>query len=924
MSSFNPRMLLWSTLLLFGILGGHHVDARPKRDDGPLLSTRQEGRDNSTRPCGAVFDEVDRLLAIREFPAFTASDVYACLVTIPFAKDVGLRFIEYYNTTLQFQSTLAYLRYPTAEYQQPAIDVVAELGRVKDKVLAGGYQRQLDFEYDIHSIVLAMHDSHVTLTFGITAAFTFASEFDIVSASLDGRALPKPYLKSDILIAQADGFKRQPSPIATINGFPAVEYLTRFAKQHAFGNLEDHADWNDLFEHPANDIQGFYGTWGGQITFYPGNGPDDGLIIKLENGTTHEGIWLALLNSLHNPGPIETAGDFYNYFVLGLEPAAMPVIGDDDGGPGPSFGDLKPIEVPKDEEVWAFESDGAYPKADIAQENLQIAGGGVVTGYFQDDIGILSLPSFFQYPDEAKDFSAAVQDFITEAGKRKIKKIIIDIQQNRGGTVALAFDTFRRFFPDEPQGLPWSWAGSRRRSHPMGDLLGTEITDWWNSLDEDDFDKWDEAANEFVVSTKINALTNKTFSNWREYSPSRSANYRGDRWSNVERYDLFNDQFLYSAFSSENVEDDPYGYGHNPIETSQIWTADQIVLLTDGLCSSACSIFAGMMAQAGVRSVVAGGRPETGPMQAVAGSRGARAYSSGILDWAMKFVQETLAPNTTLLPVIPDDFETRDTGILVHNAGFNLRDEILKPDFDRDPDDQHLPRQFQYEAAHCRIFYTVRSIYNMTRLWSDVAKVAWTDQGLCVQGSTGYADLPGQPAISLPPPRLPIHNSASVVDTARGGAGEDDNAPPTFNEGDIVAGQGLVKQEALKLCEAGACPRNFRCEEVPVKCGTGQRPTQSTAEYCLPLCRPSNSADNSGTCGKYSADLKLNGALSCRLKFAVEINKAKGGRQDYVGCCQPRSGIKAKDFCVRSTTPTTTASRSPSSSTSPAVAAATP
>lgn len=64
--SSTPRMLLWGTLLLFGILG--RVDARPKLDDAPILSTRQAGRDNSTRPCGAVFDEIDRLLAIRKFP----------------------------------------------------------------------------------------------------------------------------------------------------------------------------------------------------------------------------------------------------------------------------------------------------------------------------------------------------------------------------------------------------------------------------------------------------------------------------------------------------------------------------------------------------------------------------------------------------------------------------------------------------------------------------------------------------------------------------------------------------------------------------------------------------------------------------------------------------------------------------------------
>ncbi|KAK3988908.1 hypothetical protein QBC44DRAFT_381906 [Cladorrhinum sp. PSN332] len=903
--SFIPRKLLWSALLLLGIFG-QHADARPKyqrslNTERSLLAARQEGRDNSTRPCGAVFDEIKESLADNLFPLFRARAVYRCLITIPFLNDVGLRFVEYYNTTLQFQSTLAYLEYPTAEYQQPAIDVVAELGRVKQKILDNQYHRQLDFEYDIHSIVLAMHDSHVALSFGITAPFLFASPFDIVSASLDGKSLPQPFLKEDIVRARDDGWAWEPSPIVSINGFPAVEYLTRFAKQNSFGNLEDHADWNDLFEHPANDIQGFYGTWGGHTLFYPGaSADDDGIIVQLANNTKHEFVWLALMNELINPGPLETAGDFYNYFVLGLEPPSAQ-DSDDEGSDSDDtefgFDNLKRINLTEQENLWVYESDGAYPKANISQPDLAVTGGGVVTGYFQEDIGVLSLPSFYQFPDEAKQFSATVQEFITEAEKRKTKKIIIDIQQNRGGTVALAFDTFRRFFPEEPDTLPWSWAGSRRRSHPLGDLLGTELTDYWNSLDEDHPDKWDEAANEFIISAKVDARTNKTFSNWAQYSPSQSSHYRGDHWSNIERYNLSDDRFLYSAFSSENVEDDPYGYGHNKIVTDQIWKADEIVLLTDGLCSSACSIFANMMAQAGVRSIVAGGRPETGPMQGVAGSRGARAYSSGILDALMGYVKRELNPNSTLIPEIPADFQTRDSGIWVHFAAFNLRDEILKPDFDANPNDQHLPRQFQYEAAHCRVFYTIKNIYNMTQLWSDVGKAAWTNPGLCVADSMGYASSPNQPAASLPPPRLPIH-SAGIVSTSRGA--EDDDGVPTFNEGDVVAGT-APKVEQLAKCGANrTCPlKGWMCEDVPVadNCKAGERPKQNAVPYCLPPCRMSSTADSGSTCGKWTADARGTSSLSCKARYIVETKEKT--RPQYIGCCQPRSIKASGSMCVK-------------------------
>ncbi|KAK4159884.1 hypothetical protein QBC43DRAFT_326278 [Cladorrhinum sp. PSN259] len=895
--SFFPRMLLWSTLLLSGIFG--HVDARPQNEPSSL-SVRENagGRDNSTRPCGYIFDEVGRFLDDGLYPVFGAGEVYACLIAVPFVPDVALRFIDYYNTTLQFQSTLAYLRYPTAEYQQPAIDVIAELGRVKQKVLANQYQRQLDFEYDIHSIVLAMHDNHVSLSFGITAPFIFASSVDIVSASLDGKALPQPYLKQDIIQARDEGWAWQPSPIVSINGVEAIDYLTRFAKQHSFGNLEDHADWNDLFEHPANDVQGFYGTWGGNVLFYPGVGvEDDGIRLKLANNTeVNDGQWLAFLNMLVRPGPLETAGDFYNYFVLGLEPPSADDEEEDDDSEGGDHGffDISPVIPTPDRDLWAYESEDAYPAADIAQENLAVTAGGVVTAYFHEDVGILSLPSFQQFPEEAKNYSATVQKFITQAEKKNTKKIIIDVQQNRGGSVGLAFDTFRRFFPEEPSNLPWTWAGSRRRSHPLGDDMGTEMTEWYNKLPEDDFDIWAEAANEFVISTRINALTNKTFANWGEYSPSPTSNYRGDHWSNVERYNLFSDEFLYSAFSSEAAEDDPYGFGLNPIVTKQIWKADEIVILTDGLCSSACSMFVNMMTQAGVRTVVAGGRPETGPMQAVAGSRGSRAYSANILDFIMKFLKQDLESKSTLIPTIPQDFDTRDSGIWVQNAAFNLRDEILKPDFDADPNDQHLPRQFQYEAAHCRIFYTVKSIYNMTQLWSDVAKAAWTNPALCVAGSTGYADLPNQPATSLPPPRLPIHQTG-VVNTTRGSSDGDNQS---FNEGDIVAGI-KRKTEAIKICgKNNACAGDFECRKVRVanKCGAGAKPKAEFIGYCLPPCSVSASADSAASCGQYVADSKGFSGLSCRAKTSIEAK----GRSQVIGCCTP-SFVRAvsSDLCVK-------------------------
>jgi hypothetical protein len=60
-----------------------------------------------------------------------------------------------------------------------------------------------------------------------------------------------------------------------------------------------------------------------------------------------------------------------------------------------------------------------------------------------------------------------------------------------------------------------------------------------------------------------------------------------------------------------------YGYGAKPATGAQPYDAKDIVILSDALCASTCSLFLEMMHQeGGVQLVVAGGIPYNGPMQA--------------------------------------------------------------------------------------------------------------------------------------------------------------------------------------------------------------------------------------------------------------------------------------------------------------------
>ncbi|KAJ4354685.1 uncharacterized protein N0V89_006422 [Didymosphaeria variabile] len=108
----------------------------------------------------------------------------------------------------------------------------------------------------------------------------------------------------------------EPSPIEMINGHNAEEYLTSFVRKHSPGNLDPHADWNSLMYSPAQAISGGAGLLQ-SLVLYPG----DTIELMLENDTVLGPLPFKALYMDGGPtGPLETGGDFYNFFVLGYYP----------------------------------------------------------------------------------------------------------------------------------------------------------------------------------------------------------------------------------------------------------------------------------------------------------------------------------------------------------------------------------------------------------------------------------------------------------------------------------------------------------------------------------------------------------------------------------------------------------------------------
>lgn len=125
--------------------------------------------------------------------------MYECLTSVPFNPAVATRFLTYYNDSLQFQSTLAYLRDPPATYQQPPTDLIAGLNLLQQDVNNGLFPNQYSFEASLQNLVYSSHDAHVQLISGALAPFTFSSPYEIASVSIDGIQLPKVYITGNLI-----------------------------------------------------------------------------------------------------------------------------------------------------------------------------------------------------------------------------------------------------------------------------------------------------------------------------------------------------------------------------------------------------------------------------------------------------------------------------------------------------------------------------------------------------------------------------------------------------------------------------------------------------------------------------------------------------------------------------------------------------
>ncbi|MCJ1360620.1 MAG: hypothetical protein MMC33_010628 [Icmadophila ericetorum] len=679
-----------------------------------VVTTATPSLSTNVPPCAIV--SAAQAAGTTLVPAQIAVD---CLNSVPLGTAQASALVDSMIPYIEWQSTLAYLKDPPVGYQLEGVDIIGGLNAISQNISSNVYQRELDFQTDLISLIIAANDGHFAFIPDIFNVFRFKvpQSAALVSVSIDGKSLPQVFTLSDgLLFLSGSGFT--PSPVISINGQDATLYLQQLGL--SLGGFQDpDAQWNGLMYTPAR-----LATGSGFGQFLGGLSPlGSTTTLGFANGT--QTTYNNLAQTIQNFTGVIDGPTFYNNFLSGK--------------PSPSTGSTT---APSPTGSMPAPTLTGYPTPVVVDT------AGAVAGFFPTESGLrdTAVLSIFTFEPESQGGTAlqssqVVSSFLASCRSAGKTKLVIDLTANPGGDIALGDDIFKQLFPTiQP------FAGSRTRATEAMNELGTLASELFNTFGAAAYQPQNlaviQAAEAFIYATET-TVDDTNFPSWQaRFSP---VSIYGDNFTQITRFNL-SSPFDFGGFQVS-------GYQGRSNVTTPPFNAQEIVVFSDGECSSTCTVFSELMIQqGGVKQIALGGRPFFGPMQHIGGVRG-----SQVLDWATIYqaattglqlkVSNNLSGSTIAISQISSLPLNRSLA-----SSLNFRNGIRADDITQ------TPLQFTWEPADCRLFYTPAMMANVTAQWAAVAQAGFSpDESTCVPGSTGQ-----QGSLAPPPVNITVYGNSTI------------------------------------------------------------------------------------------------------------------------------------------------------------------
>ncbi|KAL5313619.1 hypothetical protein ACEPPN_018040 [Leptodophora sp. 'Broadleaf-Isolate-01'] len=713
---------------------------------------------NSTSPCGIITQQINEFYSDKSNEPknflLKPSLAYACLQSSGIDNQLAASYVVELKKYIQFQSSIAYLKNPSADYFYPAVDLLGGLDDMASKAAAGEFTSQYEFDLALNKLVYSVKDGHTFLSTCTSGTISFQRGLEplpFVSVTEDGTSAPKVYLLDDIYAA-SNNFSV--SSVETINGDDVGAVLGTSAEDLT---SDPDANYNRLmWNYASGPVSGsFNGLFSILSTYqYPG----DFTNITFSNGTTLSVENIAFIPTGTWDLTIVDGNSFTQYFcVAPANPSPTTSPASPTSTSSPTFGTTAPTLR-------------GYPFLPVVKDpNNQVAGY-YLNNTGHEDTAILRIGTFANETanqgdiDPTESFVNTTRDFLTAVRADNKTKLIIDVSGNGGGNTILLNEVFRRIFPNiEPYGL------ARLRGNPAAEIYGeafAAVPDEALVVTLSDNDTVQNIkARVFTSPWSYRSWVTEDLQNYTGWSSGDNPYYppvenNGDNFTASGR--IPTNSTLYTETTGGLVL---YGTPAEPATEPQLFTPENVIVLTDGICASACSILTEFLTrEANVKTIVVGGRPQEGPMQAIGGTKGAQAYTFN------NFATQTAYLNSPVVgPYISDDLAAKANATLpglvnlplgsphsLANYGINLRDNIPPGD------DAGIPLQFVFEPASCRIYYTPQTVINPLTLWLQVHDIAWNG------GKCNYGSIDSDVSTNGSGVNVPSGNNSTALPTGSG------------------------------------------------------------------------------------------------------------------------------------------------------------
>ncbi|KAL8293846.1 hypothetical protein RB597_007638 [Gaeumannomyces tritici] len=582
------------------------------------------------------------------------------------------------------------------------------------------YTSEFDFQMAIVELLYTAHDGHFYYRPDALKTFSFRNGMaaDIVSVSRDGQEAPMLYHEEAIRAAMnatnnstarwnnetlksgAPANFKMPPAVIKINGQDAITYTEKLNLRYSSYQDQD-SQWSSYVRSYSNPA-------GSPVIAaslaYLGPTPT----LAYEDGTIKTSENMAILRTGINFTGIRNGEDFYRRRCTpDASLAEMSNIAlEPSDKPSPAMPDEPSVSTmyvkASDKNSPKIKKDLPPPAPTIEGYPYPVVrddGANITAGYFLNGTGY----------GKVAVLSQTVERFLAKCKDAGKEKLVIDVSSNGGGYVVAGYDLFAQLFPN----VTMFQANNMRLTDSMVNIarVGTLV-----------LDKTPNATDVYKSPNERAALS--------VLENSEIMGNLGDYFSAYQKTPL-ND-----TSSSFNLT----GTGSHSNPPPAVFAPEDV---------------------AGVRATVVGGRPRGGVMQSVAGVEGAQVYRMESIAAAARAVL-TLAPPAKARELAGSEVSVLGAAYALTRAsrpgsagGVNAKNAFGMGD-------AQMPRQFLYQAANRRVWYTPRSVMGPDVNWKTAVDATWGDSdGLCVDNSIVPLDETAGPQPMDPLFQLSVERKAA-------------------------------------------------------------------------------------------------------------------------------------------------------------------